>query len=165
MVTSKFNGSSYETIMDYKTIDNHTIYISNSPDTPMVFDNYDLFNLEVKDIIGMSNIKIVLSFRHLIDLIVCALDSIDYAEPEIMNVPSSTNIYESYSLIFDYIDDQNIHFEIYKRNPVTSILIIDIPFNIDSIINFVSSILDEYLEKNHRVEAVKYLQQSGIIIY
>jgi hypothetical protein len=165
MVTSNFNGQYYETIMNFKTLDNHIIYISNSPDTPMVFSNYDLFTLEVKDIIGMSNIKITLSFRHLIDLIICALDSIDYAEPEIMNIPSSTNIYESYSLIFDYLDDDSIHFEIYKRNPVTSLLIIDIPFNIDSIINFVQVVLDDYLEKNHRVEAVKYLQQSGIIIY
>ena len=164
MVTSKYNGKYLETTMDFKTMDNHTIYITNSPDLPMVF-NSDLFTMEIKDIIGLSKIKLVLSFRHLIDLIICALDCIDYAEPELINIPSSTNIYESYSIVFDFIDDDNIRFEIYQRNPYTSILLIDIPFNLDYIYDFTTVVLDEYLEKNHRVEAIKYLQSSGIIMY
>jgi len=164
MVTSRYNGKYLETIMDFKTMDNHVIYISNSPDSPMVF-NSDLFTIEIKDIIGLTKIKLVISFKHLIDLIICALDSIDYAEPELINIPSSTNIYESYSLVFDFIDDDNIRFEIYQRNPYTSILIIDIPFDLDHIYDLTSAILDDYLEKNHRIEAIKYLQSSGIIMY
>ena len=163
MVTTTFNGTYYQTSMTFNTLDGHIIYISNCPDMPMVFSS-DLFTLEIKDIIGMSNVKLSLSFKHLIELMICALDSVDYAEPELINIPS-TNIYESYSLIFDYIEDDNIHFEIYKRNPYSSILIVDIPFNLDKIIEFITVVLDEYLEKNHRIEAIKYMHESGIIMY
>jgi len=163
MVTSHYNGqyNYYETSMNYKSNDNYMIILSNKPDSPMVF-GFDLFTLEIKDIIGMTKVKLILSFNHLIQFMISALDSIDYADPQIMNIPSQ-NPYESYSIVFDFIDEMNIQLEIYLRNPIQSILVSDILFDQESLTNLVNTILNDYLERNHSIEALTQMKKSGIL--
>ena len=162
MVTSKYNGKNFETMMDYRSNDGHTIIFSNNPDSNLVF-NFDLFSLEVKDIIGMSKVKLMMSFRHLIDFMILALDCIDYADPQIMNIPSQ-NTFESYSLVFDYIDESNIHFEVYLRSPSDTILISDVLFDQDSLTGLVIAIQNDYLERNHALEVLARMKEMGIYL-
>ena len=164
MVTSKYMpDGSFRTIFDYH-IQSFRILIYSNQDRAMVFDT-DLYTLEIQDIIGMTIVSVVLSFIHLIDIITYGLDTMDYTEPTIINVPAQ-NPFESFSIIFDYIDENNIHFEIYKRNDAMhqSILMSDIIFDQDNLINFLDAILSDFLESNHKIEAIARLRDNGIII-
>ena len=161
MVTSTFTGKGYTTTMDYITGDSSRIIISNNPDTPLVF-NFDLFEFEIKDIIGLSKIKFKMSFKHLMDFIILALNCIDYAESQIMNIPSEIP-YESLSIVFDYIEDTNIHFIIYRSTIYQSIVVVDIVFIEDTLCDFINTIINDYLEKNHKIELIQYMHKEGII--